>query len=172
MIKGEKKILFSFAIAIFLFFSVVKIFLFAQYGFMWHIYTSLFGLLAMIPVAITLWFVDVSLDRYYSYERDLRTRIAIQLLLSLLAILVLRYVFYLFFKRFIPVDLTPELIVSVTIAHILFITTVILTIFLFRFFNKWRETEIKKEILEKEKATVQYDNLKNQLNPHFLFNSL
>jgi two-component system LytT family sensor kinase len=42
----------------------------------------------------------------------------------------------------------------------------------FRFFNKWQETELKKEVLEKEKATVQYDNLKNQLNPHFLFNSL
>jgi hypothetical protein len=61
---------------------------------------------------------------------------------------------------------------AVTAAHVLFVATLILTMFGFRFFNKWKETELEKEILEKEKATVQYDNLKNQLNPHFLFNSL
>ena len=30
----------------------------------------------------------------------------------------------------------------------------------------------KAQVLEKEKAVVMYDNLKQQLNPHFLFNSL
>ena len=52
------------------------------------------------------------------------------------------------------------------------IAALIFSMFGFHFFNKWQETELKKEKLEKEKATVQYDNLKNQLNPHFLFNSL
>jgi ligand-binding sensor domain-containing protein len=34
------------------------------------------------------------------------------------------------------------------------------------------ELETKAQILEKEKALVQYESLKQQLNPHFLFNSL
>ena len=38
--------------------------------------------------------------------------------------------------------------------------------------NKWRENALRATNLEKEKSQVQFDNLKNQLNPHFLFNSL
>jgi ligand-binding sensor domain-containing protein len=34
------------------------------------------------------------------------------------------------------------------------------------------QLETKTAVLEREKATIQYDNLKQQLNPHFLFNSL
>lgn len=40
------------------------------------------------------------------------------------------------------------------------------------FFQRWQENLVRASTLEKEKAQVQYDNLKNQLNPHFLFNSL
>jgi LytS/YehU family sensor histidine kinase len=40
------------------------------------------------------------------------------------------------------------------------------------FFNQWKLSLQKTERLEKEKTQVQFDNLKNQLNPHFLFNSL
>lgn len=49
----------------------------------------------------------------------------------------------------------------------------------FYFFEKWKKNLLEKEKWEKEKAVLQkerlnaqYENLKNQLNPHFLFNSL
>lgn len=37
---------------------------------------------------------------------------------------------------------------------------------------KMMQLESKTQLLEKEKALVKYENLKQQLNPHFLFNSL
>jgi LytS/YehU family sensor histidine kinase len=40
------------------------------------------------------------------------------------------------------------------------------------FFDEWKKSLLRAERLEKEKTQVQFDNLKNQLNPHFLFNSL
>lgn len=40
------------------------------------------------------------------------------------------------------------------------------------FFLEWKKSLIRQERLEKEKAEVHFENLKNQLNPHFLFNSL
>ncbi|GAB3219423.1 histidine kinase [Algoriphagus aestuariicola] len=40
------------------------------------------------------------------------------------------------------------------------------------FFDEWKKSILRAERLEKEKTQVQFDNLKNQLNPHFLFNSL
>lgn len=39
-------------------------------------------------------------------------------------------------------------------------------------FHKWKKAIIEAERLEKEKALSQYQALKNQVNPHFLFNSL
>jgi LytS/YehU family sensor histidine kinase len=52
------------------------------------------------------------------------------------------------------------------------VLSLILSIFGYHFFKRWNEDRIVAAELEKEKALVQYDNLKNQLNPHFLFNSL
>ncbi len=51
---------------------------------------------------------------------------------------------------------------------------IILNIGHFSYFSllQWRENAVRASLLEKEKSQVQFDNLKNQLNPHFLFNSL
>ena len=49
----------------------------------------------------------------------------------------------------------------------------------FHFFNRWKESLVENEkamtknaVLEKENIASQYEVLKNQINPHFLFNSL
>jgi len=63
------------------------------------------------------------------------------------------------------------LVASIAI-NIYFVLSVILSLFSYRFFMSWKRERIIAAELEKEKALVQYDNLKNQLNPHFLFNSL
>ena len=40
------------------------------------------------------------------------------------------------------------------------------------FFKSWREAAVNEERLKKESLALQYKALKNQVNPHFLFNSL
>ena len=40
------------------------------------------------------------------------------------------------------------------------------------FLNNWRKAALDAERLQKENARAQYEALKNQVNPHFLFNSL
>ena len=55
---------------------------------------------------------------------------------------------------------------------ILWNSIIVLFIELF-FYNKRQiENENKLNIIEKEKAIYQFEALKNQINPHFLFNSL
>lgn len=41
-----------------------------------------------------------------------------------------------------------------------------------RYFQLWQGTELKNEQLQKENLQSQLEGLKNQVNPHFLFNSL
>lgn len=64
-----------------------------------------------------------------------------------------------------------------TLFYIALISTILILLFLFyRYrisqYNKVMNLESKAQLLEKEKAQVMYDGLKQQLNPHFLFNSL
>jgi sensor histidine kinase YesM len=56
-----------------------------------------------------------------------------------------------------------ELVVVVIVALVLYIN---------EFFYSWRESVKKEESLKREKLALEYESLKNQVNPHFLFNSL
>ncbi len=40
------------------------------------------------------------------------------------------------------------------------------------YFQLWKETLLESERLKKTEAVLQFESLKNQVNPHFLFNSL
>jgi LytS/YehU family sensor histidine kinase len=60
----------------------------------------------------------------------------------------------------------------------MFISTLVITLIITMFMTgrlflvNWRQSAINAERLEKESVTAQYESLKNQVNPHFLFNSL
>jgi LytS/YehU family sensor histidine kinase len=55
----------------------------------------------------------------------------------------------------------------------LIVTIVITSIFYAKsFFQSWREAAVNEERFKKESIHYQYKALKNQVNPHFLFNSL
>lgn len=54
------------------------------------------------------------------------------------------------------------------------VVTMIVSLFMHgrSFLNGWRMAEINSTQLQKESIRAQYDSLKSQVNPHFLFNSL
>jgi LytS/YehU family sensor histidine kinase len=49
---------------------------------------------------------------------------------------------------------------------------IVATIYSRQFFKSWREVVVNEERLKREAIELQYKALKNQVNPHFLFNSL
>jgi len=80
----------------------------------------------------------------------------------------------------------PEKIITISIDEVFYRTTlfkafilliiIAIVVAFFRYRLQQREKILvlknKAQMLEKEKAVVQFENLKQQLNPHFLFNSL
>lgn len=54
------------------------------------------------------------------------------------------------------------------------IITLVITMFMTSraFFFNWRQSAVDAERLKRESVKAQYESLKNQVNPHFLFNSL
>jgi two-component system LytT family sensor kinase len=116
--------------------------------------------------------VNLWLNRVLPYERSIAGRIAVQFLLGGLVAVLIRFLIYQFGEPFLPFTL-DRMFLAATWALYILAASVINSVFVTGYFlARWKETIVKAERLEKEKAQVQFDNLKNQLNPHFLFNAL
>ncbi len=61
---------------------------------------------------------------------------------------------------------------SIMIIEIVVVVIIALIMYTKEFFYSWREAVTSEESLKREKLALQYESLKNQVNPHFLFNSL
>lgn len=125
--------------------------------------------------------LDYQLNKYYPFNRNAIKRIAIQLVLGWGFVKIIFIPFaMLFVDSFFdiyaikaPFDNLNKLnIVSFFFLSFTISTLISLGFIAFHFFEFWKENETRAANLEKEKSQVQFDNLKNQLNPHFLFNSL
>lgn len=116
--------------------------------------------------------VDFLLDRICPYDSGIYRRMGLQLLLGVVFMLLMNRLILLFAGRFIE-DQISRIFSLTTYATYIILSFLINSVFFGKhFFDQWKSGILKTERLEKEKSKVQFENLKNQLNPHFLFNSL
>ncbi|MCD4696155.1 MAG: histidine kinase [Bacteroidales bacterium] len=103
--------------------------------------------------------------------RALRWNLSGMFIYSTIAIFFVNYVWWiLIFNR--PMDYLFKNgfpILAIQMAITILIASVLYSI---NFFKAWRESAVNEERLQKESIKLQYKALKNQVNPHFLFNSL
>jgi two-component system, LytTR family, sensor kinase len=116
--------------------------------------------------------IDYILDPYFPYEKSVAKRVVMQVLLGVVFILICRIVIYIWIEPIIPFKIDNLFRVTTYVLYVMFAILINLIFFSNYFFKQWVTSIKKAEMLEKEKTQVQFDNLKNQLNPHFLFNAL
>lgn len=115
------------------------------------------------------------IDMDLSWDKQLHLKLILSGAIALCWPILVNYLFNLFlYPIFLghPCDLQSKetityLIISVVIT--LFVNSVFVAIAFFRF---WKTTIKEKEELKRESLTAEFETLKNQINPHFLFNSL
>lgn len=100
-------------------------------------------------------------------------RVTLQVLLLSIVFFVFSLILYhvtaYFFEfRMVGTELYSEAIFSGFIYSLIFN----LLVFGRHYFQQWKSDLVIRAQLEKEQAVVKYDVLRNQLNPHFLFNAL
>lgn len=83
---------------------------------------------------------------------------------------LIMYVLNFFFKTFIGISAdwsSIDILISIGI-------TFLITFFMFAkaFLDNWRKASLDAERMKREQMATKYESLKNQVNPHFLFNSL
>lgn len=112
------------------------------------------------------------LNRVMPFERGTASRVIVQLLSGALVGLLIRYFIYRFGEPYLPFKLDELFAAATWVIYVFVPCSVNLGFFTMHLFDRWKRSLILAEKLEREKTQVQFDNLKNQLNPHFLFNAL
>jgi len=118
-------------------------------------------------------FTNRKLDAVYPFEKNIPVRIAMQLGIGTIFMLFLRFLIYEFGEPLVAsLNLDKLFLAATWVLYVLAGVTINMIFFVDYFIDHWKESIRKAERLEKEKTQVQFDNLKNQMNPHFLFNAL
>ncbi|WP_138992182.1 sensor histidine kinase [Larkinella sp. C7] len=147
----------------------------------WQIQVELFFLSFFVLNAIWLfhyWFNDY-LNRRLPFEKNIKLRVVIQIIGGWGIVKTV----YLVISYFVYTELLSAQLTSVPLLNRFSVIIIGMTVFLANtvvclgfiashFLKQWQENAIRATQLEKEKIQVQLDSLKNQISPHFLFNSL
>ncbi len=120
--------------------------------------------------------IAINIDRYVSWLKTPGKRFLIGLVAVLIYVPVvatlINLLLELILNRKLDIrDLSQDILKSTLISVIVTIL-IMLIIYSISFFKSWRQAAINIEKLKRESITSKYEVLKNQVNPHFLFNTL
>jgi len=110
-----------------------------------------------------------------TWERNPGKKIASTLgVVIILSIVITVFLNYIFIYRIQKMPFTQYLkpTILLLLLQILIIIYIFSVITGIEFFKKWKEGLINQESLQRKAIELQLETLKNQVNPHFLFNSL
>jgi LytS/YehU family sensor histidine kinase len=116
------------------------------------------------------------LDRNHPWLRNPGKRLLLQLAstigLSLLIIMIATAIMIYSERNRIPSEMFFESFIFMIKTAVIFLILSMLITSSIEFFRNWKKSVIMQEELKREQLSLQYETLKSQVNPHFLFNSL
>jgi sensor histidine kinase YesM len=119
------------------------------------------------------------LDKIIPFEKNILRRILVQVATALIFDFPVYALLFMDNRPFGLNFLTPQILAVISLLIFVFILFMNIGYDAFYFFRQWQasvrekaELQVRAAELEKDKSMLQYHNLKNQVNPHFLFNSL
>ena len=158
--------------------AILRFYLMPQWGWM-HIPLLLYQCFIFSLFWQLIKYVNKRLNKVYPFEKGPIKRMALQNGVTLLAVIPIVLI-----SSFINRDMIPDFVNDQFLATMMLMVFVVMLMFnfafySFHFFQHWQVTvdekatlEIEAAQLEREKSEVQYHQLKNQVNPHYLFNTL
>lgn len=138
------------------------------------LYIFFFSYCIGIPSIALIAAAGRSLDRRYPWLKNpfkkLVLTIVVEVLIVLIVVVVVKIIFLIIYKQSFD-ELFKQLSDG-------FLWAVSLTVFGIAiangslFYKNWKQSALNEEILKREKLAIEYEALRMQVNPHFLFNSL
>jgi hypothetical protein len=138
-----------------------------------------YDFLTSIIITILVWEgnlrIDTWMNKHYPWVGNTAKRLVIHASVSLVYSVLSIYLTMLFFNAYvcnIPEDRKEGLMLLCVIIGLL-VTVLILAIEISsQFFYQWKQSLIEVEKYKTESTQAQLQNLKDQINPHFLFNNM
>lgn len=132
----------------------------------WKIYVSV-GLSLVVASEATL-FIDRFLTKKLRYKCSHGTEITIKVILILL---VYNIIYFSYFINFYNEESVSQVLLA-SIFAIIFILMLDTLLIMSKFYKSWKKEKEDNDKLREDKLKSDLKALQNQLNPHFLFNSL
>lgn len=141
--------------------------------------TKVSSLAWISTLTVTLWialwlgnsYLAEALDYFYSWHKDPVKRLIVGLVGMTIYSIGIVYAIIYFFRFVFGFDVGDNL--SGTFTSTIIITLIISMFMTGRaFLINWRQAAVDAEASKRASINAQYESLKNQVNPHFLFNSL
>ena len=149
----------------------------------WFIWRGCCTKISSLPwisiLTVTLWialwlgnsYLAEALDYFYSWHKDPVKRLIVGLVGMTVYSIGIVYAIIYFFRFVFGFDVGDNL--SGTFTSTIIITLIISMFMTGRaFLINWRQAAVDAEASKRASINAQYESLKNQVNPHFLFNSL
>lgn len=174
------KVLPYIVIILFTFFiSVIRYFLIPEWTLLIHFVVFCIQFLFLTLTWILIGALSRFLDSRIPFHQQVLKRTVVQILLSLLIIMPVFIAIIYFNRDQLPRYASPQFITIVVVLFTIFVVLINFIYYFRYFFSQWQESviqnarlQVQTARLEKEKSLMQYHHLKNQVNPHFLFNTL
>ncbi|WP_346858789.1 histidine kinase [uncultured Draconibacterium sp.] len=116
--------------------------------------------------------LDTILERFLPVPKKLKLRLAIQLVLGLLVLLlVMKGLMFFIEPELLEEHSRPGIFMGLLMG-LLFVQMTASSLAVARFTQKWLDSQEQIAEMKREKLRMDYNSLQDQLNPHFLFNNL
>ena len=151
---------------------LVRLIMFPDMRFFQHVV----GSIALIVLVQIFWEIFKAIHKFLNkklpFSEKLYLRIGTQLSLGILVMMLFVAIIISFLSGSIPLPITNISKGMMIVSQVLISIVINMTFISDYFITQWKAGILSAERFEKERSEMKYHHLKNQVNPHFLFNAL
>jgi len=132
-----------------------------------------------IVITFFAWEGNIRIDEFMNHklpwEKSIWKRILVHFLATLFYSVFVIYLFLLIYDKYVcelPADRLNSVVNAAVLIGAMFSVFLMSVEISVQFFKKWKASLVDAEKYKQESIQAQLENLKNQVNPHFLFNNL
>ena len=149
----------------------------------WSVWQHLLSFVGQTISLIGIWhlikWLNGKLENRYPFSQGPMKRMSMQIFITFVLLTPVLFTVVFLFKDYLPPIVDQKLYVVIIMIYVIVIFLFNFSFYASYFFRNWQqsveekaELEVQTAELEREKLNLQYHQLRNQVNPHYLFNTL
>jgi two-component system, LytTR family, sensor kinase len=159
--------------------TILRIYIITEWKWYMHVFSFFGQTVVMIGIWNLVKWLNHKLEKRVPFEEGPIQRMFIQVMLTLLIVSPIAVTGITFARPYLPAFVNMQFLAIMIVLFVLMIFLFNFSFYAGYFFKNWQKSleekgklELEAVELEKEKSKLQYHQLRNQVNPHYLFNML